>query len=103
MHPVDTIVLQDKLPSNYELLQFRKKVLLKRGFDSSQGCQYESSSHIVYRVLYLNIFCSLKFLALRWPIKTNLQVEMYFNPAFDYYYYFIIVVVTVIIVIITVL
>ena len=32
---------------------------LKSGFDSAQGFSYESSSHMVYKILYyVNSFCS---------------------------------------------
>ena len=34
---------------------------LKSGFDSDQGFPHESSSHIVYKVLYVNSFYSLYY------------------------------------------
>ena len=34
---------------------------LKSGFDSGQGFPYESSSHMIYKVLYVNNFYSLYF------------------------------------------
>ena len=45
-------------PSKYEILEFRFSALLKIGLNSSQGFPYESSSHTVYKVLYVNRFCS---------------------------------------------
>ena len=35
---------------------------LKSGFDSAQDFPYESYSHMVYKVLYVNIFYSLLLL-----------------------------------------
>ena len=34
---------------------------LKSGFDSCQGFPYESSSHMVYKILYVNSFCSFYY------------------------------------------
>ena len=34
---------------------------LKSGFDSAQGFPYESSSYMVYKVLYVNSFCSFHY------------------------------------------
>ena len=46
-------------PSNYEILQFRLLGALESGFSSAQGFPDESSSHILYKVLYVNSFYSL--------------------------------------------
>ena len=34
---------------------------LKSGFDSTQGFPYESSSHMVIKILYVNSFCSFYY------------------------------------------
>ena len=44
--------------------------LKKSGFDSAQGFPYESSPHIVYKILYVNSFLVLLF----FTIMTILQI-----------------------------
>ena len=46
--------------SIYEIFRFRLWAL-KSGFDSNQGFPYESSSHILYKALYVNSFYSLYY------------------------------------------